>query len=619
MSRLSSDTLQRSCLFVMRPIVNTIALCITLLASGEPAHAQIATGSTDALPAAVYWGQDVFIIPYQWSARTDPATAKEVVLYMSSDLGASWSEVTRARPDVRSFLYRSTGDGEYWFAVRTLDNHGRMWPAGGYQPELRVVVDTRIPTAEIQTATLSRAGTVQVVGQISDANLDTSTLKLAMRPTGSADWIQLQPRLETTATPGEVRVVAAGQAPAGVGELTLRMAVQDLAGNPAGAGKRVTASTAPTTTQVPRRALPSAEPNGDPFLSAPPLELPADPRSVAQPVVTSPPIVDTAAPFADSGSTDSPWRSASTVRSGPRQTPAAGPPQVAASQPWPVDQRSQTPFHADSPHSWQPPRRAAVVATRPAAGEGGGLDRSPYHQASAGRHQADGFLPSELTDIDSVASGQQLMVNQRQFALDYDLQSAGKWGVSKVEVWGSPNGGQTWKHFATDSDNRTPVNIVAPGPGKYGFRILVQGVGSLPVEPPRPGDLPEVSVIVDTEPPAARLTSASQGEGYFGDHLIVAWQAADQHLEPRPIALSYSDGPSGPWIPMASNLANETAIGGQYTWRLQRHLPRQLYIRLEVRDQAGNVAVDMTRTPIQLEFNQPAGRIRAARPIAESL
>jgi len=614
----------------MRPFVASIVCGLALLASGEPLRAQLATGSgasssAAGLPPVVYWGQDVFIIPYQWSARTDPTSASEVILYMSGDMGASWSEVTRARPDVRSFLYRSTGDGEYWFAVRTLDRQGRMWPAGGYQPELRVVVDTKIPTARFQSATLDQAGRVNVVAQVNDSNLDTSALTLAMRHAYSTEWTPLQTQIKPSRNRGEAQVVATGQAPAGVGEVTLRMAIEDRAGNPAGAGQRVLMSAMPSSGPLAAQAAvgrgaPLARPSyapastsGDPFLLAPPLELPTfDLPAAAGP---SPQAVAAARPTT---ANDSPWRSASMANAQRQQPLATATPQPPASQPWPADARAQAPFRADRPVAWQPsPQTPVVAARRP-------QPRAPFHQASAGRRQPDGAGPPSADSGGRLIAAAQadeplLMVNQRQFALDYDLQSAGKWGVSKVEVWGSHNGGQTWKHFATDSDNRSPVNIVAPEPGRYGFRILVQGVGSLPVEPPRPGDLPEVSVVVDTQPPAARLTSAAQGEGYFGDHLIISWQAEDARLEQRPIALFYSGSPSGPWIPIASNLENDSPAAGQYTWRLQRHLPQQLFIRLEVRDQAGNVTADQTSEPVRLEFNQPAGRIRDARPIAESL
>ena len=67
---------------------------------------------------------------------------------MSKDRGASWQKISEAKPQVKAFNYQAEGDGEYWFAIRTLDRNGQPQPAGPYQPELRVIVDTTMPRIE---------------------------------------------------------------------------------------------------------------------------------------------------------------------------------------------------------------------------------------------------------------------------------------------------------------------------------------------------------------------------------------------------------------------------------------------------------------------------------------
>lgn len=550
------------------------------------------TIARDNAPPPVYWGQDVFLIPYQWSAHTDPSAAKEVVLYLSQDRGANWSEIKRARPDVRSFRYRAPGDGPYWFAVRTLDASGRMWPAGGYQPELCVVVDTQIPRLSQPAGTLDQSGLLHVEFEALDPNLDTTSLRLAVRHAGSSKWIELPATAQPTGQPGAARITATWQAPIGVREVTLQAAIEDFAGNPAGSAGQVrmsqeglaaTAGATAQTVAVQRFGIGGAPnlgpPSSDPFLRAPPLDIPT---------------IDA-------------WRQ------GPTQESTSAPPSQPASEPWPADTIASGPLggaSADSwaPDAWAPANPPARVASPPRR-----IESSPYHNASASFGAGAPLTPLEGSGDKPgpVDPRNLLLVNHRQFALDYDLQSVGKWGVAKVEVWGTRDGGQTWRAYAQDSDNRSPVNITAPEPGRYGFRIVVQGVGSLPAEGPAPGDEPEVWVEVDPQPPTAQITSVRQGEGYFGDHLIVTWRAEDENLAARPVALSYSGLPSGPWMPIASNLENTS----QYTWRLQRHLPTALYVRLEVRDSAGNVTVDQTQQPVTLEFSRPAGRIRAARPL----
>ena len=97
------------------------------------------------VPEPIYWKQQLFLIPYQWGAAAQTQAARSVSLFLSKDRGVSWQKISDARPDVRSFNYRAEGDGEYWFAVRTLDQYNRWLPEGPYKAELRVIVDTTIP------------------------------------------------------------------------------------------------------------------------------------------------------------------------------------------------------------------------------------------------------------------------------------------------------------------------------------------------------------------------------------------------------------------------------------------------------------------------------------------
>ena len=204
-----------------------------------------------------------------------------------------------------------------------------------------------------------------------------------------------------------------------------------------------------------------------------------------------------------------------------------------------------------------------------------------------------------------------MFVNQATFALDYQLQQVDRWGVSRVEVWGTDNGGQTWRKYAIDSDQQSPVTIATPGGGRYGFRVVVHSVSGLPQEPPRPGDTPEMTVVVDLQPPAVQLISARQGEGYLGNQLIVRWRADDAALADRPISLWFSPRPDGPWSPIASGLANT----GEYAWRLRRHLPSELFVKLQAEDRAGNTTAVQNDIPAPLNFESPSATLQGARAI----
>jgi hypothetical protein len=209
------------------------------------------------------------------------------------------------------------------------------------------------------------------------------------------------------------------------------------------------------------------------------------------------------------------------------------------------------------------------------------------------------------------AEVQPKLVGSRTFALEYELEDAGGQGVSNVELWGTRNGGQTWRPYACDDDNRSPLVVTVDEEGLFGFRIVVEGSGGATAVRPTSGDVPELWVAVDLQRPTAELTAIEPGSGNMADHLILRWRAADDNLEPRPISFFYRSHPVGPWSAIATSLENT----GEYAWRVERHVPARFYLRLEVRDTAGNLAAFETRDPI--EFTSPAvrGRLRSAEPI----
>jgi hypothetical protein len=201
------------------------------------------------------------------------------------------------------------------------------------------------------------------------------------------------------------------------------------------------------------------------------------------------------------------------------------------------------------------------------------------------------------------------LVNAAEFEFDYELDHTGRWGVAKVELWGTSDGGRSWRRFAVDADRESPIHVITPGEGTYGFRLVVESVGGLEGSSPRPGDEPEAIVGVDLTKPQVLLGDIRQGVGYFADQLTIEWRAEDEHLAERPIDLYYSNRDTGPWIPIATSLANN----GRHSWRLQRHLPRQLFVRVEARDDAGNVAAVASPQAIEIDVAVASGSLKGVR------
>jgi hypothetical protein len=611
-----------------------------------------------ALPEPIYWKQQLFLIPYQWGTAAEPGAARAVWLFLSKDRGASWQKISEAKPDVKAFNYRAEGDGEYWFAVRTFDKQGRAWPQGPYQPELRVIVDTTLPRIDELRAHVVANGAIDIQARVADSNLDPNTWRFEWQADPSGGWQPATLQGATVQAIGNTGIPLGGSAiralwqpPAGTRPVALRGIVADRAGNsatyqarldggPAVSGPLLTSpgvstaaspAAAPVVPSQPAFALPIANAlqansasqgwasvGGSSTPTAPPVQT-AQPAQAATPPATQPwPAANTPrAPFQlstsataakDDGVTayGSPQLFAAPPALAARTEPANQAPRIEAKYAG-ISKPQSDPFNPTVPATANRPQFATLEPYRESAA-------APPVIPSATPAPAPNNNPiaRDVTPIDSPASPHSppcppKLVGSRTFALEYDLDEAGRGGVAKVELWGSRDGGKNWSRYAQDDDNRSPLIVTVDEEGLYGFRIVVQNADSAIAETPRAGDSPELWVSVDLKRPVVELTAIERGQGNVADHLMLRWRATDNNLEPRPIGLFYSSRPSGPWSAIATNLENT----GEYAWRVERYVPARFYLRIEARDTAGNLAAYQTREPVEFSPGSVAGRLRS--------
>ncbi len=350
--------------------------------------------SAPALPEPVVARQSLFKLPFQVRPVNDPARQPvSVQLYVSGDRGAHWNLYAKAPPTQEHFLFRAGADGEYWFAIRTVDRAGQVQPETISGPQMRVLVDTR-----------------------------TAGLK------------------------------------------------------------------------------------------------PTPPR----------------------GQTGSATASAD----------AATRPQTRASGP-----SSDRPLTNVDSSTAAEPRGSVAIAINPAIGNNfAGAD-----SRRGGAAAIPGLPPGERPR----------MVNSRLFELEYDVDSIGPSGIGRVELWGTRDAGKTWRRFAVDNNNRSPLLVSVDEEGIYGFRVVVSNGAGLGGAPPQSGDLPDLWIGVDLTKPTARIVSAQQGTDSEAGRLIISWQADDKMLAARPVSLAFSQTLGGPWLPIASGLENT----GRYAWPIDNRTP----------------------------------------------
>lgn len=222
--------------------------------------------------------------------------------------------------------------------------------------------------------------------------------------------------------------------------------------------------------------------------------------------------------------------------------------------------------------------------------------------------QGDETITAESSTYDAAAGNHPQAQNDKHVKLEYDLEGVGPAGVKAVELWGTKDGGKTWERWGEDQDKTSPFEFEVRTEATFGFSMVVVSNNGLASKPPQAGDSPDVWMTIDTTKPTVQLEQAACGNGEHAGKLDIRWKAEDAHLGERPISILFSEKAEGPWITVAAGLPNS----GQYYWAVEARTPRKLFLKIECRDEAGNVASDMPAEAIGLEGLAPKGRIKAA-------
>lgn len=207
------------------------------------------------------------------------------------------------------------------------------------------------------------------------------------------------------------------------------------------------------------------------------------------------------------------------------------------------------------------------------------------------------------------------MTRSKRFNLEYDIQGVGPSGVARVELWATRDGGRLWERWGTDDDKQSPYSVEVDREGIFGFRIVIVGGNGLGGQLPQSGDEAECWIGVDQTVPQGTITAAQYGRAESVGMLSISWQATDAvALHPRPITLLFAGHPDGPWTTIAAALPND----GQYQWQVDQRVPANIYLRMEVLDEAGNLHVHQLERPIANDGLIPRGRIRNIQPVEET-
>jgi hypothetical protein len=572
-------------------VFSVIIVAAAVVCGGTLVRADIA-----APGQPVYTKQTRFRIPYRYdAAEMQRLAAREIRLYVSYDQGGQWQHVQTVAPDQGRFDFHAPRDGDYWFAVRTLDGKNQLHPPGDVvEPGLRVVVDTQAPSLELSIQQ-SAPGKVQLSWNASDLYLDPSKLRLEYMQAGVPDW-------------QHVIVVpqAAGQTSWSVpqgGFVAVRGTVSDLAANVGRAQTQLEVSpgsepSLPQSAPAPSTTFPAQQPmNPAPQQGVP---------DFRQPIAAAPQhSVPDYRPSINAGSPQQqsmPDFRPSITAAAPQQ-PQPSLPEYRQSTTPSTPQQSATPVY---PPQFIPqatfPSAAAVAPNAGAASTM--ISETPAFRPDTLQSRYPTAFEAE-TPIAQRTAGRSRVVNSKRFQIGYKLEDVGPSGVSAVELFITQDQGEKWYKYGNDVDLQSPFEVEVPNDGTFGFAIRVRSGAGLSAEPPQQGERPPIVVVVDQTPPRAQLMPIQQGQGGAFNKLQLRWQIADENPADRPVALYYSANAHGPWEPISGWQED----GGSFLWTVGPSVPTRLYIRLAARDAAGNITQIDTPQPVVVDLSRPSARI----------
>lgn len=573
-------------------------------------------------------------IPFSVTQGTTPDTqAARVDVLVSWDQGRNWHKYTEVPPDAGTFRFRAKKDGEFWFLTQTIDSRGRGPRDEVKWPQLRLIIDTQKPDLRM-TAVVTPSGRPELAWTVVDTTLNPATFKLEYQDAGADDspWESISvPDRQNVMTRGGL-VGQTSFAPVGSPrQINVRAEVADAAGNTSYFSQQLTlpsadelANASERSAKAPALADASAKHWPSEDEKSPPENGLADgglggnsepqPKVVENPFagkgrLASRPTAEKPEPLPSDPPEEMPLPE--------RSRPGSGFPKPETPSQLTTKRPDLSPTRPSEQEALPPPfsPSGSPQELEPETGDIGPVGEEPLPPTAPSKETLPPAIGSDVVASDAIPAGDRpRLTNTRRFTLDYDVEAVGPEGVADVELWGTNDAGKTWIKWGTDPDRISPMDVEVSNETVYGFRVVVVGKNGLEGNRPAAGDDADIWVGIDVTAPTARITAAAYGQGEHAGELDIRWEAADANLSPRPVTLLYSDRPDGKYTTIAAGLPNK----GQYYWQFDPRSPRKLYLRLEVRDDAGNIATDQLAEPINIEGLTPKARIKSFTPAADS-
>jgi hypothetical protein len=288
--------------------------------------------------------------------------------------------------------------------------------------------------------------------------------------------------------------------------------------------------------------------------------------------------------------------------------------EAVAAAPAHVDTHSDKTVASGGPDLLPPPvRTTATPVANPPMPPAPPVPSQPIQQVAGREPVPTNPQPVIVNNHDAAPSREQALANRQilnstHVVLDYRIDQVGPSGVSKVEVWMTPDEGKSWQRLCEDPDRRSPVEFDLPREGLYGISIIVTNGNSISDPPPSAGSTPDWWIEVDTTRPTAQLQSVHPGTAEEAGSLLITWAASDKNLGDEPVDLYYATSREGPWMTIKRGVRND----GTFRWVAPHDGVGRYYIRMDVTDRAGNMSRCETADAVVLDLTHPKARVLGA-------
>jgi hypothetical protein len=215
------------------------------------------------------------------------------------------------------------------------------------------------------------------------------------------------------------------------------------------------------------------------------------------------------------------------------------------------------------------------------------------------------------------------VVNRRQVRLEYEVTKSGSSGIGSAEVYVTLDEGLNWALAATEPVTLSPADAAGVGPQRmgvmlpltqegivHGFTLVVKSKAGLGRPAPQRGEPPQIRVELDATPPDASLLNVA-ADPNRKEALVINYKATDRNLANMPVQLEWAERRDGPWHAVSEG---EMSNSGRFLWTVPQLVPPSVYMRLTVKDKAGNVAIAQTPDPLLVDLHVPEFNVLGIQP-----